>query len=99
MAIVMVMDVPGGTLEQYEQVNETLGIAGSETAPAGLVGHVCAKTEDGVLIVDVWESEQALHAFFETGGLGAALKQAGVPAVQPRIYPVHNGLRGRDYAA
>ncbi len=93
MAIMMVLEVPGGTIEQYERANEIMGITGDDTAPDGLVGHVAAKTDDGMLIVDVWESQEKLDAFFRDR-LGDALHQAGVPEAQPRIYPVHNGIRG-----
>jgi len=94
MAIVMMLEVPGGTIEQYEQANEIMGIHGDENAPDGLLGHVAAKTEDGVLIVDVWESQEHLDTFFRER-LGDALHQAGVPDAKPRIYPIHNAIRGR----
>ncbi len=90
MAIVMRMYVPGGTVEQYEQVNEALRITGDDTAPEGLILHVAGDSEDGFLIIDVWESEEALQRFFEEDGLGAALAQAGMPEVKPDIHQLHN---------
>lgn len=98
MAIVMVLEIPDGTIEQYEQVNEIMGVHDTDSAPDGLIGHVCAPTDTGLLIVDVWESQEALDAFF-AGRLGAALAQANVPEAMPRVYPVHNGIRGRSAAA
>jgi hypothetical protein len=94
VAILMVMDVPGGTAEQYDRVNEILGIRGDENAPPGLVHHVCAVTDRGLLIIDLWESHEALDAFFVTGGLSAALKEAGVLEVQPRVYAVLGSISG-----
>jgi hypothetical protein len=93
MAVLMVMDVPGGTKEQYDQVNEILGIHGDDSMPEGLISHTCGASDDGVVIVDVWDSEASLERFFEEG-LGAALAQAGVPQPEPRVVPVHNHLRG-----
>jgi hypothetical protein len=98
MAILMVMELPGATAEQYDRVNWILGIRDEDTAPPGLVGHVCSPTDRGLLIVDVWETQEALDAFFVTGGLGAALAQAGIHEAQPRIYAVHNLLGGRAAA-
>jgi quinol monooxygenase YgiN len=98
MAILMTMDVPGGTIEMYEQVNELLGISGTEDAPDGLIGHVCATTETGIRIVDVWESREALETFLQTRAL-AAFEQVGVPQTEPQIHTVHNGIRGRSAAA
>jgi len=90
VAIVMRMYVPGGTIEQYQQVNDALGITGDDTAPEGLILHMAGDSEDGFLIVDVWESEEALNRFFEQDGAGAALAQAGMPQVQPEIHQLHN---------
>jgi hypothetical protein len=98
MAILMLMDVPGGTVEQYERTNEILGIHGDSDAPEGLISHLCAVTDDGVMIADVWDSEESLHRFFE-GGLGAALAEAGVPKTTPTVIPVHAMLRGKATVA
>jgi heme-degrading monooxygenase HmoA len=79
----------GATLEQYEQVNAIMGIAGDDTAPDGLIQHVAADTGDGIVVVDVWESEEKLNRFFEER-LGAALAQAGLESGQPEILRLHN---------
>jgi hypothetical protein len=91
MAIMMKLKVPGGTLEQYDRLNDVLGIHGDTDAPEGLVSHLCGATDDGVLIVDVWDSEESLNAFFETR-LGAAMHEVGVPESQPHIMKVHNTI-------
>jgi hypothetical protein len=87
MAIVMRMEVPGGTVEQYEQVNDVLGIQGDEDAPDGLIFHAAGATEEGFLTVDVWESEEKLNSFFER--VGPAFAEAGVPEAQPEIFQLH----------
>jgi heme-degrading monooxygenase HmoA len=87
MAIVMRMEVPGVTIEQYEQVNEALGIQDDDTAPDGLVFHAAGATEEGFLLVDVWESEEKLGAFFEK--VGPAFAAAGIPETEPEIMPLH----------
>jgi heme-degrading monooxygenase HmoA len=96
MAVLMIMEVPGGTTAEYERANEIMGIAGDEDAPDGLIQHVAASDGNGLLVADVWESEEALNRFFEER-LGAALEQAGLSgsAAKPRILPVHNSLDGR----
>jgi len=85
----MVMDVPGGTTVQYDRMLALL----RGSAPPGLVSHVCAPTDRGLLVVDVWETQEALDAFLVTGGFGAALKEAGITELQPRIYAVHDASR------
>ncbi len=91
MAVLMMLEVPGGTLEQYERANDLMGITGEDDAPEGLVSHVAAVTEDGIVIADVWESETALETFFDDRA-GAALAEAGMPQAQPRIAQVHNHI-------
>jgi hypothetical protein len=91
MAIMMIIEVPGGTVEQYDRANEIMGIRGDDDAPDGLISHVAGKTEDGLLVVDLWESEQALNRFMQER-LGAALQQSGMPDARPRMLPVHNHI-------
>lgn len=96
MAVLMVLEVPEATIAQYEKTNELMGIRGDDDAPDGLIRHVAGFDGNAVIMVDVWESEEALERFF-TGRLGAALAQAGIDpeAAPPRILPVHNRLDGK----
>ncbi len=91
MAILMLLEFDGVTVEQYEQVNAHMGIEGDGDAPDGLIAHTAALTDDGLLIVDVWDSEAALQQFVEER-LGAAMADAGVAQKEPRILPVHNAI-------
>ena len=93
MAVLMMFEAPGTTVAQYEQVNALMGIRGDDDAPDGLISHTAATTDDGIFIVDVWASEEALGRFFQEH-LRAALAEAGLPEVQPRILPVLNQLHG-----
>ncbi len=93
MAVIMILEVPGATVEQYEKVNEHLGMESAADAPAGLIRHTCAVTDDGLLICDVWESQEALDAFFHAQ-LGAAIAASGMPQAQPRVLPVHATMSG-----
>jgi heme-degrading monooxygenase HmoA len=90
VAIVMTMEAPGGTPEQYDALNEALGVTGDETAPDGLIIHVAGLSEDGMVIVDVWESQEKLDAFFTSGGLGQALEESDIEAGKPTIHKLHN---------
>ena len=88
MPLLMLMELPGATTEQYDRVNEILGV-GTDEAPPGLISHHAGRAGDGLLIVDVWESEDALGRFLDSGLRDAAGK-AGLPEVPPRVLPVHN---------
>ena len=93
MAVLMMLELPGATIEQYERTNEILGIAGDEDAPDGLISHAVGPTDDGILIADVWDSPESLQRFFEEGA-GQAMQEAGAPAGEPRVLPVHNHFEG-----
>src|SRR4051812_8498478 len=94
MAVLMVMEAPGGTTAGYDRANELMGIHGDQDAPDGLIQHVAASDGNSIVVADVWESEEALGRFFEER-LGKALREAGFGSdVKPRIMPVHNYLSG-----
>ncbi len=61
MAYAYVQDV-AASWQQYQQVAESL----VEPAPAGLILHVAGPTDEGVRIIDVWDSEQAWQAYRAT---------------------------------
>jgi hypothetical protein len=84
MAVALILDLPGVTEAQYRTARELLGEA---LQPGNLV-HVAGPTEEGWRIVEVWESPEAMSAFFQSAAAGAAMQAAGIPPVQPTIFPV-----------
>jgi hypothetical protein len=93
MAVLMILEVEGATTEEYDRVDELLGVVSAENAPEGLISHTAAVTDTGLFVADVWESPEDIDRFFEAQ-LGAALQGAGVQPAPPRILPVHNHLHG-----
>ena len=91
MAIVMRLKAVGATVEQYEQAMAIMGISGDDTAPDGLIQHIATTPGDGILAIDVWESEEKLNRFFEERA-GAALAQAGLETSPPEIMKVHASI-------
>jgi heme-degrading monooxygenase HmoA len=94
MAILMILEWEGVSPQEYEQVNEEMGIRSDADAPEGLIEHVAALTDEGELVIaDLWESEQALGTFFESR-LAPAIRKLGLPESQPRMVPVHSHIPG-----
>ena len=61
MAVGVLMEFPGVTREQYDQLVQDLDLSGP---PEGELIHVCGPTSDGGwLTVDVWESQEAFERF------------------------------------
>lgn len=96
MAILMLLDWQGVTADDYARVNDLMGIHSDADAPEGLLVHNAAIDDSGDFVVaDVWESEAALGRFVETR-LMPAVQQAGLTPAEPRIFTVHNRLRGKS---
>ena len=93
MPVLMTLEVPGGTTAQYDRTNAIIGISETGDLPPGLVAHTCAVTDDGIVVVDVWDSAGSLEDFARDR-LSAALTEAGLAGATPRISPVHNLLFG-----
>jgi hypothetical protein len=91
MAVMLIADVPGGTTDLYDRMNEEMGVRSQADLPAACLSHVAGATDDGLLVVDVWESPEELGRFMESRLAPAARKQ-GMPEFTPRILPVHNRI-------
>jgi heme-degrading monooxygenase HmoA len=92
MAILAMAELADATRELYDdRISDKLGIS-EENMPPGLIWHVAAIDNEGVTIVEVWESEQALRSFVES--VADVMKETGVPPFEPRVLPVHNAIQG-----
>lgn len=85
MAIAVTFDLPGVTESQYAAARGMLG----DVLQTGNLVHLAGPTEGGWRVVEVWESPEAMGAFFQSDAAGAAFQAAGVPPVRPEIIPVH----------
>jgi hypothetical protein len=64
MAVILLMKWDGVTPEQYDQVIEELGI-NEDPAHGGLL-HLAGNDDEGLRVVDVWDSEEAFNSFAES---------------------------------
>jgi heme-degrading monooxygenase HmoA len=87
MAIAILSHTPGGTKEQYEQVLRETGMSGSTLAPGNLV-RFAGPSEDGWLVVTVWESQEAFDKQWNEKIL-AARQKAGLGAPKNTVVQVH----------
>jgi hypothetical protein len=81
MAVAFEMRFAGATLDQYDRVMELMGRDGSpmDIAPDGALFHWCAPTDDGIVVVDVWESDEQFDRFAKEQ-IGPFTQQVGIPA-------------------
>ena len=92
MPVMVVHHTPSLTRERYEAVVHGLtgGTPRLKTAAdvptSGLLVHAAAQTEDGFMIFDIFESQEAFDRFRAVAGPIAT--EAGIEE-PPKSYPVH----------
>jgi hypothetical protein len=77
MAVGVQVDYRGVTLEQYDEIVEIIGLLPGGPPPPGVLFHCVTKTDDGIRVIDVWESREALQAF-QTAVIGPLFSQVDV---------------------
>jgi hypothetical protein len=88
------MQFPGGTLEQYDQVIDKMGLVLGGPMPDGGISHWVTQTENGLRVTDVWESREQFERF-AAEQIGPYSQEVGIPG-PPEItfYDAHNYLLG-----
>jgi hypothetical protein len=87
MAAGLLLEFDGVGREQYEAVNERLGIdsaTGEGEWPDGLLFHAGGAKTGGWVVMEVWESRQAQERFMESR-LGQALREGGITEPPARV--------------
>ena len=87
MAVAIVMDFPGGTREQYDQVVEKMDLGGQ--MPDGGLHHSAGATAEGWRVVDVWESMDKFQRFAEAK-IRPHSAEVGLPEPRMRVVELHN---------
>jgi hypothetical protein len=87
--VMAVFDFRGDTallLERYDEVVEQV-VAVSSGRP---IVHLAVPREYGLMVCDVWDSEDALDRFVKNDDFHRVVAEGGLPEPQIRIYPVHS---------
>ena len=91
MAVAIEMYFKGATPEQYDKVIELMGLTFGGIPP-GAIFHWAAKTDDGMRIVDVWESRDVFDRYSQEQIVPFS-QQAGITEPPEMTYrDVHNHL-------
>jgi hypothetical protein len=92
MPVAAIIDFPGATLEQYDEVIKRMGFEPGGTGAPGGMFHWVTATDDGIRVTDVWESAEQFQQFADTkiGPITQEVGLAGEPDVT--VLPVHNYL-------
>lgn len=76
----------GASIDQYIEACRLLDISQSNF-PDGLILHTASTTDEGFLILDVWESRKHFMAFQDK--LHPVLVEVGLGSLEPKYYPTH----------
>lgn len=94
MAVAVILDFEGGTLEQYDQVIEKMGFAKGGQGPPDCLFHWVTKTDDGFRVVDLWTGREAFERFAQEK-IGPLSQEAGLQGPsRTRFCDVYNYLSG-----
>ena len=66
MAVGVVVEFRGGTLEQYDEVIQKMGFTPGGAGAPGFLFHWVEKTDDGFRVTDVWEAKEQFEQFAES---------------------------------
>src|SRR3954447_17938779 len=93
MPHVLILDFPGGSPAQYDQVTERMGLHG--VLPEGALAHLASATDAGLRVCDVWSSPEAFGRFAEAWIMPLSA-EVGLPHPEIRQFPAHRWHRERD---
>lgn len=92
MAVAVEMNFKGATVDQYDQILEKMGLTPGGATPPGAISHWVAETDEGLRVVDVWES-QAAYDEFAAEQIGPYSAEVGITdPPEMRVYEVHSYL-------
>ena len=92
MAVAVVLEFEGATLDQYDQVIEKMGFTPGGTGAPGSISHWVTKTDNGIRVTDVWETREQFEKFAEEQ-IGPLTQDAGIASPpQSTFFEVHNYL-------
>lgn len=87
MADALILEFDGYGADEYERVNGQLGInmqSGEGDWPQGLLMHSAATKSGGLVVYEIWSSQEAQERFMEDR-LGKALQSGGIEGPPSRM--------------
>lgn len=87
MAEALILEFEGYGVEEYERVNDILGIdmqTGEGSWPAGLLMHSASIKPGGFVIYELWASQQDQQRFMDER-LGRAIQEGGIEGPPARM--------------
>jgi hypothetical protein len=89
MAVTVTGVLRGATPEMYDRINGEIGVSPGNL-PDGLVAHYATRTDEGIRIFDVWESEEQFDQFMQQVVPAMEKTLGEAPQLEPERGQLHN---------
>ncbi|MFN2472175.1 MAG: hypothetical protein ABR583_14545 [Gaiellaceae bacterium] len=89
MSVLSMMRIQGDADELVAKMRETIEPVAQRKAPEyGGISSTVVRTDDGIMIVNMWETEEGRHRMSEDPEVRGALRDAGFPEPHFEAYEV-----------
>ena len=89
MAVVSMMRFAGDPDELFVKVRDQVDpVTGRLSPKHGGLGNIVARTDDGILVINLWESHEGREAMAEEPEVRQAVGSAGLPRPQVDVLEV-----------
>ena len=93
MAVAVILEFAGATLEDYDRVLAALGFAGAGRGEPGILFHWVAAIPGGIRVVDVWRDRDLAEAFVRDRLVGATQAIGATEPPEIQVLEIHNFMR------
>jgi hypothetical protein len=88
VAVVSIMEFSGDPEELKSQMGNVEQVASRKAAEYGGVSSTVCRTDDGIMVINMWSDEQGRHRMAEDPEIRQALQDAGMPPPSAKGYEV-----------
>lgn len=86
--VVSIMEFPGDPEELEDKMRGVDEVAKRKAPEYGGVSSTVVKTDDGIMIINMWDSEDGRHRMAKDPEIRQAIQDAGMPPPAARGYEV-----------
>ena len=86
--VVSIMEIPGDPEELRERSRALNEVSRRKAAEYGGVSTTVVKTDNGVMIINMWEDEEGRHKMGDDPEMRQAIQEAGLPPPSAKGYEV-----------
>jgi hypothetical protein len=88
VAVVSIMEFSGDPEELKSRMGNVEEVASRKAAEYGGVSSTVCRTDDGIMVINMWSDEQGRHRMAEDPEIRQALEDAGMPPPSAKGYEV-----------